>query len=81
MHPPADARSWRHEVSDVGRLVLTVGVLMVVLGGALMLFGRLHLPGDLTIRRGNLTIYAPLATSLVLSVVLTVVLNLLLRAR
>jgi uncharacterized membrane protein YidH (DUF202 family) len=68
-------------MSDVGRLVLTVGLLMVVLGGALMIFGRLHLPGDLTIRRGSFTLYAPLATSLILSVVLTVVLKLLLRAR
>jgi len=68
-------------MSDIGRLVLMVGVLMVLLGGALVLFGRLHLPGDLLIRRGNLTIYAPLATSLLLSVLLTVVLNLFFRAR
>ena len=68
-------------VADIGKLVLTVGVLMVVLGGALLLFGRLHLPGDLVVRRGNLTIYAPLATGLVLSVVLTVLLNLLFRSR
>ena len=68
-------------MSDIGRLVLTVGVLMVLLGGALVLFGRLHLPGDLVIRRGNLTIYAPLATSLLLSVLLTVLLNLFFRAR
>jgi hypothetical protein len=46
-----------------------------------MLFGRLHLPGDIVIRRGNLTVYAPLATCLLLSVILTVVLNLLFRAR
>jgi len=68
-------------MSDIGRLVLTVGVLMVVLGAALVLLGRLHLPGDLVIRRGNLTIYAPLATSLLLSVLLTVLLNLFFRAR
>ena len=68
-------------MSDVGRLVLTVGLLMVLVGGALMLFGRFHLPGDLTIRRGGITFYAPLATTLILSVVLTVLLNLLLRAR
>jgi uncharacterized membrane protein YvlD (DUF360 family) len=68
-------------MNDIGRLVLTVGVFMILVGGALMLFGRLHLPGDLTIRRGGFTIYAPLATSLILSVVLTLLLNLLLRAR
>jgi hypothetical protein len=68
-------------MADIGRLVLTVGIIMVVLGAALMLFGRLHLPGDIVIRRGNLTVYAPLATSLLLSIMLTLLLNLLFRAR
>lgn len=68
-------------MADIGKLVLTVGLLMVVLGAVLMLFGRLHLPGDIVIRRGNLTVYAPVATCLLLSVILTVVLNLLFRAR
>jgi hypothetical protein len=68
-------------MADVGKLVLTVGIIMVVLGAALMLFGRLHLPGDIVIRRGNQTVYAPLATSLLLSIILTLLLNLLFRAR
>jgi hypothetical protein len=66
---------------EVGRLVLVFGVLLVVIGGALMLFGRFHLPGDLTFRSGNTTIYIPIATSIVLSIVATVVLNLLFRQR
>lgn len=69
------------EVADIGRLVLAVGVVLVLLGGALMLFGRFHLPGDFVVRRGTVTIYAPLATSLLLSVILTVLLNLFLRGR
>ena len=68
-------------MTEVGRLVLGVGLLLVVVGAALLLFGRLHLPGDLVLRRGGFTLYAPLATSLVLSVVLTLLLNLLLRGR
>jgi hypothetical protein len=68
-------------MADVGRLVLVFGVLLVVIGGALMLFGRFHLPGDLTFRSGNTTIYIPIATSIVLSIVATVVLNLLFRQR
>ena len=46
-----------------------------------MLFGRLQLPGDLTIRSGNLTIFIPIATSIILSIVLTVALNMFLRQR
>jgi hypothetical protein len=68
-------------VADAGRLLLVAGILMIVVGGALMLFGRIHLPGDFTFRSGSVTIYVPIATSLILSVILTLVLNLLLRRR
>jgi DUF2905 family protein len=68
-------------VADAGRLLLVAGVLMIVVGGTLMLFGRFHLPGDITFRSGNVTVYIPIATSIILSVVLTVVLNLLFRRR
>jgi hypothetical protein len=68
-------------MADVGRLVLFFGVVLVIIGGALMLFGRFHLPGDLTFRSGNVTVYVPIATSIVLSIVLTVVLNLVFRQR
>jgi hypothetical protein len=68
-------------VSDVGRLLLVFGVLLVVVGGALMLFGRFHLPGDLTIRSGSVTIYIPIATGIILSIVLTVVVNVVFRQR
>jgi len=46
-----------------------------------MLFWRLHLPGDFTIRAGSVTIFIPIATSIILSIVLTVALNLFLRQR
>jgi hypothetical protein len=68
-------------MQDVGRLLLVFGVLLVVIGGALMLFGRFHLPGDFTFRTGSVTIYVPIATSIVLSIILTVVLNLIFRQR
>lgn len=68
-------------MAEVGRLVLAAGVVLVVVGLVLMLAGRLHLPGDITIRRGGFTLYAPLATGLVVSIVLTVLLNLFLRGR
>jgi hypothetical protein len=68
-------------MQDFGRLVLVFGVLMVVIGGALMLFGRFHLPGDLTFRSGGVTVYVPIAASIILSIVLTAVLNLVFRHR
>ena len=62
-------------------MLLVFGVLLVVIGGALMLFGRFHLPGDLTFRSGNVTVYIPLATSIILSIIATIVLNLVFRQR
>ena len=68
-------------MADLGRLLLVFGVILLIVGGALMLFGRFHLPGDLTFRNGSTTIYIPLATSIVLSIVATIVLNLVFRQR
>ena len=68
-------------MADVGRILLVVGVVFALVGGSLMLFGRLHLPGDFTIRTGGVTIFIPIATSIILSIVLTVALNLFLRQR
>jgi hypothetical protein len=68
-------------VGDVGRLLLVLGIVLAVIGAGLMLFGRFHLPGDFTFRSGNLTVYVPIATGIILSVILTVVLNVLFRQR
>ena len=68
-------------MQDVGRLLLVFGILLAVIGAGLMLFGRFHLPGDVTFRSGNVTVYVPIATSIILSIVLTVVLSMLFRQR
>ena len=68
-------------MQDIGRLLLVFGILLAVIGGGLMLFGRFHLPGDLTFRSGGVTVYVPIATSIILSIVLTVVLNVMFRQR
>jgi hypothetical protein len=54
-----------------------IGLGIAALGLLMMLgvpFGRL--PGDFSVRRGNVTFYLPLATSIVLSVLLTLILAL-----
>ncbi len=66
-----------------GRLIMVLGLSIFAVGGLLWLVARLgispRLPGDIVIRRPNLTIYFPLATGLVLSLFLTLILNLILR--
>ena len=65
-------------VNDVGRMLVVFGVLIALVGVALLLLGRVpwlgRLPGDIHIERGNWTFYFPLATSLLLSAVLTLIL-------
>jgi hypothetical protein len=68
-------------MQDIGRLLLVAGVLLAVVGGGLMLFGRFHLPGDMTFRSGGVIVYVPIATGIILSIVLTVVLSIVFRHR
>jgi Protein of unknown function (DUF2905) len=73
-------------VSELGKLLLGLGGLLVLIGLLLMLGGRLHLPlgnlpGDITYRGKHATFYFPIATSIVFSIVLSVVFYLISRFR
>lgn len=70
------------EFGGIGRFLIFTGVLLVAMGLLLTLFGQFNLgrlPGDIVWRRGNFTLFFPLATSLLLSLLLTIVLNLIVR--
>jgi len=59
----------------MGKVLVVVGLCIACLGVLILLgvpLGRL--PGDVVYRRGGVTVYIPLATSVVLSVVVTLVL-------
>jgi hypothetical protein len=62
---------------EFGKILLILGILFVVIGLILMLGPKIpflgKLPGDFVIRRGNFTLYFPLATSILLSIVLTLI--------
>jgi uncharacterized membrane protein YidH (DUF202 family) len=68
-------------VSDIGRLLIVLGVVIAVVGVLLVVAGRVpwlgRLPGDIHVQRENWSFHFPLATSLLLSVVLTLLLWLL----
>lgn len=66
-------------MSELGKLLLVVGALLMVGGLILIVLGRAHvplgrLPGDITYRGKNTTVYFPLASSIIVSVLLTLVL-------
>lgn len=64
---------------ELGRLLIVVGGIALVAGVLLLVADRIpwigRLPGDFVVRRGPVTFYFPLVTSVVLSVVLTLILN------
>lgn len=65
-------------MSDLGRVLIVLGLVLAATGVVLTLAGRVpglgRLPGDIEIQRGSWTFYFPLATSILLSVILTLVL-------
>lgn len=65
-------------MDSTGKLLVVIGAIVVVAGAVVWIGGRLglgRLPGDIVVTRGNAKIYAPIATSLLLSVVLTIALT------
>jgi hypothetical protein len=73
-------------VTDRGKILAFLGLLVLGVSGALLLSGRNHprlgrLPGDFVYRGKTTTFYFPLATSILLSVAVSVVLYLIGRFR
>ncbi len=68
------------ELAQFGRVLVLIGAVILGFGVLLVVADRVpfigRLPGDITVRGDGWTLYAPLATSIVLSVLLTVVLSL-----
>jgi Protein of unknown function (DUF2905) len=68
------------ELAQFGRVLVLIGGVILALGVVLVVADRVpfigRLPGDITVRGDGWTLYAPLATSIVLSVLLTVALSL-----
>ena len=69
-------------MADLARVLIIVGLTLAFVGVALAIghrFGLGRLPGDVDLTIGPIRIWAPLATSILVSVVLTVIVNLILR--
>jgi hypothetical protein len=63
-------------VQEVGKYLLLSGLALAVIGAILWRFPSVfgwigHLPGDLSVRKGNFSFYFPIATCIVISLILT----------
>ena len=65
------------------KLLIIGGIILVVLGLIVTFWQRIpllgRLPGDIIIRKGDITFFFPLVTSLLISVILTIILNVVFR--
>ena len=66
-------------MQDIGKMLLGLGLLLVLIGALVLLAARTglplgRLPGDISLKGKNFSIYVPLATSILISIVLSVLL-------
>ena len=66
----------------LGKSLIMMGIALIILGvivtvGAKMGIGKL--PGDIIVKRGNMTFYFPIVTSILLSIIITLLINFLRR--
>ena len=64
------------DLTSLGKMLLLLGGVTVLMGGVMWRLGRLsflgHLLGDISFRRGSVSCYVPIVSSILLSVILTV---------
>ena len=65
-------------METTGKVLLAAAVVLALAGGIVLLLARAdvdRIPGDTVLRRGNVTVWAPIGAMILLSVVLTILLN------
>ncbi|MBI4334479.1 MAG: DUF2905 domain-containing protein [Chloroflexi bacterium] len=67
----------------IARLLIIAGLAIAFFGGILLLAGKVpyvgKLPGDIVIKKGDITFFFPIVTFLLLSLILTIIINIVLR--
>jgi hypothetical protein len=67
-------------MSEMARMLIIFGIIMVVIGVAILFAPKIpylgKLPGDFTWHWGRSTIYLPLGTCILISIILTLILYL-----
>ncbi len=72
------------DLANVGRVLVAVGVVITLVGVGLWAAARFfpglgQLPGDIRYQSGNVRVYFPIVTMILLSIVVTIVLNVAIR--
>jgi hypothetical protein len=60
-------------MNSLPKLIMTIGAVLIIIGFFMQFIKLGRLPGDTIIRKGNMTFYFPVVTSILLSVVLSLI--------
>lgn len=66
-------------MKEFAKIIIFFGIILILVGIFFYFFEKIplfKLPGDIVIRRKNITIYIPIVTMIVISIILTIILNL-----
>jgi hypothetical protein len=65
-------------MGELAKVLILIGAVLILAGLVIMVFPRLpflgKLPGDILIKKENVTFYFPLATSIIISIIISLVL-------
>jgi len=70
--------------TTIGKWIIFAGVVFIIVGLIIYIFGKLgvplgKLPGDISFKKKNTSVFFPIGTSILLSIVLTVIINVIIR--
>ncbi|MCX2808705.1 DUF2905 domain-containing protein [Bacillus sp. ChL18] len=60
-------------MTDFPKVLMVLGAVLLIAGAVWHLVGRL--PGDIFVKKGNVTFFFPVVTCIVISVILSILLN------
>ena len=67
-------------MTEIGKLLLTLGIIFSLMGLFFIFGSKLpglgRLPGDIFIRKGNITFFFPIVTCILISIIVTLILAL-----
>ncbi|HAX98644.1 MAG TPA: DUF2905 domain-containing protein [Candidatus Atribacteria bacterium] len=74
------------EISIWAKTIIIIGVILIVIGLVMMFLPKLpflqrlgRLPGDIIVKKGNITFYFPWVTCIIVSIILTIIFSILRR--
>jgi hypothetical protein len=67
-------------MTEIGKLLLILGIILSIMG-LIFIFGSKvpglgRLPGDIFIKKGNITFFFPIVTCILISIIVTLILSL-----